>query len=108
MRHRITQHDGRRYSLKRDDLSWQALEAVARADKRRDLAALSGIWTGKADGRPRPIGLPAKAVNVLNSRPLNAPDIQVVGEPVAPHQQRWCETADALMANPAAALPDVG
>jgi hypothetical protein len=48
------------------------------------------------------------AVNVLNSRPLNDPDIQVVGDPVAPHQQRWRETADALMANPAAALPDAG
>ena len=35
MRHRIIQHDGRRYSLKLDDLSWQALEAVARADKIR-------------------------------------------------------------------------
>jgi predicted DNA-binding ribbon-helix-helix protein len=35
MRHRIIQHAGRRYSLKLDDLSWQALEAVARADKLR-------------------------------------------------------------------------
>jgi predicted DNA-binding ribbon-helix-helix protein len=35
MRHRIIQHDGRRYSLKLDDVSWRALEAVARVDKLR-------------------------------------------------------------------------
>ena len=35
MRHRIIQHAGRRYSLKLDDVSWRALEAVARADKVR-------------------------------------------------------------------------
>lgn len=35
MQHRIVQHAGRRYSLKLDELSWQALEAIARAEKIR-------------------------------------------------------------------------
>jgi predicted DNA-binding ribbon-helix-helix protein len=35
MHHRIVQHAGRRFSLKLDELYWQALEAIARADKIR-------------------------------------------------------------------------
>jgi hypothetical protein len=47
MHYRTMLHAGRRYSRKRDDLSWQALEAVARADKRRDLTGLSPGDSGR-------------------------------------------------------------
>jgi predicted DNA-binding ribbon-helix-helix protein len=35
MQHRVIQHAGRRYSLKLEEISWQALEAIAHADKIR-------------------------------------------------------------------------
>ena len=51
MRHRIIQQAGRRYSLKLDDLTWQALEAVARAEKIRlnQLVARVAAQTGDAN-----------------------------------------------------------
>jgi predicted DNA-binding ribbon-helix-helix protein len=51
MRHRIIQQSGRRYSLKLDDLTWQALEAVARAEKIRlnQLVARVAAETGDAN-----------------------------------------------------------
>ncbi len=51
MRHRIIQQAGRRYSLKLDELTWQALEAVARADKIRlnQLIARVAAETGDAN-----------------------------------------------------------
>jgi len=49
MHHRIIQHAGRRFSLKLDELSWQALEAIARADKIRLNQLIARVATENGD-----------------------------------------------------------
>lgn len=50
MRHRIIQHAGRRYSLKFDELSWQTLEALARAEGLRLNQLIAGIAAKQGRG----------------------------------------------------------
>ncbi len=83
-----------------------AAETMAR-DLRRELAGLARVWVHDVEAnRQRAIRLPAAVVQVLQSRPMNDPTRQVVGDPVVPYLSRWRAVAAQLAADPEAALPN--
>jgi hypothetical protein len=87
----------------------EAAERLALA-LRDELTALGRVHlTTDAPGRPVLIKLGLRAMQVLNSRPVNDPDRQKPGgiDLLAPQAQSWREAATALMGDPEAPLPSM-